>query len=125
MNMVIFSVYDYCVDCSAILITDLNAKSFKRVEVDNAEFRAAAFNTCGKYQIREPFKLFDFLEKFFDERVDRILHLEDGGYVDDLIKTCDDSCNSTDETHIVTETITDNKGKIIATRMTNITENER
>ena len=125
MNMVIFSVYDYCNDCSAILITDLNAKSFKRVEADNACFRAAAFDTCGKYQIREPFKLFDFLEKFFDERVDRILHLEDGGYVEDLIKTCDDSCNSTDEIHIVTETITDNKGKIIATRKTNITENER
>lgn len=125
MNMVIFSVYDYCNDCSAILITDLNAKSFKRVEADNACFRAAAFDTCGKYQIREPFKLFDFLEKFFGERVDRILHLEDGGYVEDLIKTCDDSCNSTDETHIVTETITDNKGKIIATRTTNITENER
>lgn len=120
MNMVIFSVYDYCNDCSAILITDLNAKSFKRVEADKACFRAAAFDTCGKYQIREPFKLFDFLEKFFDERVDRILHLEDGGYVEDLIKTCDDSCNS-----IVTETITDNKGKIIATRTTNITENER
>ena len=125
MNIVIFSVYDYCNDCSAILITDLNAKSFKRVEADNACFRAAAFDTCGKYQIREPFKLFDFLEKFFDERVDRILHLEDGGYVEDLIKTCDDSCNSTDEIHIVTETITDNKGKIIATRKTNITENER
>lgn len=120
MNMVIFSVYDYCNDCSAILITDLNAKSFKRVEADNACFRATAFDTCGKYQIKEPFKLFDFLEKFFDVRVDRILHLEDGGYVEDLIKTSDDSCNST-----VTETITDNKGKIIATRKTNITENER
>lgn len=125
MNMVIFSVYDYCNDCSAILITDLNAKSFKRVEADNACFRAAAFDTCGKYQIREPFILFDFLEKFFDERVDRILHLEDGAYVEDLIKTCGDSCNSTDNIHIVTETITDNKGKIIATRKTNITENER
>ena len=125
MNMVIFSVYDYCVDCSAILITDLNAKSFKRVEADNACFRAAAFDTCGKYKIREPFKLFDFLEKFFEVRVDRILHLEDGGYVEDLIKTCGVSCNSTDEKHIATETITDNKGKIIATRTTNITENER
>lgn len=125
MNMVIFSVYDYCNDCSAILITDLNAKSFKRVEADNACFRATAFHTCGRYQTREPFKLFDFLEKFFAERVDRILHLEDGSYVKDLIKTCDDSCNSTDEIHIVTETITDNKGKIIATRKTNITENER
>lgn len=125
MNMVIFSEYDSNFYSSAILVTDLNAKSFKRVEANNDDFKDEIERICVWQNLEAPFELFDYFEKLFDERVDRILYLEDGGYVEDLIKTCDDSCNSTDDIHIGTETITDNKGKIIATRTTNITENER
>lgn len=120
MNMVIFSEYDSNFYSSAILVTDLNAKNFKRVEANNDDFKDEIERICVRQNLEAPFELFDYFEKLFDERIDRILYLEDGGYVEDLIKTCDDSCNST-----VTETITDKKGKIIATRTTNITENER
>lgn len=125
MNMVIFSEYDSNFYSSAILVTDLNAKSFKRVEANNDDFKDEIERICVWQNLEAPFDLFDYFENLFDERIDRILYLEDGGYVEDLIKTCDDSYNSTDDIHIVTETITDNKGKIIATRTTNITENER
>lgn len=125
MNMVIFSEYDSNFYSSAILVTDLNAKNFKRVEANNDDFKDEIERICERQNLKAPFELFDYFENLFDERVDRILYLEDGGYVEDLIKTCDDSCNSTDNIHIVTETITDKKGKIIATRKTNITENER
>lgn len=125
MNMVIFSEYDSNFYSSAILVTDLNAKNFKCVEANNDDFKDEIERICVWQNLKAPFELFDYFEKLFDERIDRILYLEDGGYVEDLIKTCDDSCNSTDNIHIITETITDNKGKIIATRTTNITENER
>lgn len=125
MNMVIFSEYDSNFYSSAILVTDLNAKNFKCVEANNDDFKDEIERICVRQNLKAPFEMFDYFEKLFDERIDRILYLEDGGYVEDLIKTCDDSCNSTDNIHIITETITDNKGKIIATRTTNITENER
>lgn len=86
MNMVIFSVYDSCFFCSAVLITDLNTKKFKRVEADNEEFKA---NISEIYDLKSPydyFALFDYFDKLFNERIDRLLYLEDGGYVADITR---------------------------------------
>lgn len=117
MNMVIFSVYDSNFYSSAILITDLNAKKFKRVEANNDDFKDEIERIYVRQNPEKPFELFDYFEKLFDKRVDRILYLEDGGYVEDLIKTCAIIQEMSRDAIAVREVITDNKQRTVDTRI--------
>lgn len=117
MNMVIFSEYDSNYYSSAILITDLNAKNFKRVEANNDDFKDEIERIYEEQNFEKPFELFDYFEMLFDERVDRILYLEDGGYVEDLIKTCAIIQEMSRDAIAVREVITDEDQKFVDTRI--------
>lgn len=86
MNMVILSIYDSAYFSGAILITDLNAKKFKCVESDNEDFHDEINRIYNEENFKKPFEMFDYFEKLFDERVDRILCIDNGSFYYDYYK---------------------------------------
>lgn len=88
MNTVIFSVYDSNIYSSAILLTDLNAKEFKCVDTDNKDF-ASSIDEIYIYSASYPvdcFRLFDYFESLFGEKIDRVLLLDCGALMYDFCK---------------------------------------
>lgn len=123
MNMVIFSEYDSNFYSSAILVTDLNAKNFKRVEANNDDFKDEIERICVWQNLKAPFELFDYFEKLFDERVDRILCIDNGSFYFDYYKENSIIQEMSRNAIAVREIIFDEKQKTVDTRIVIKTEN--
>lgn len=117
MNMVIFSAYDSCYYSGAILITDLNAKKFKCVEADNDDFCDEVKRIYDEENLKKPFELFDYFEKLFDERVDRILCIDNGSFYIDYYKANSIIQEISRDAIAVREVIMDEEQKTVDTRI--------
>lgn len=123
MNMVILSIYDSTYFSGAILITDLNAKKFKCVESDNEDFHDEINRIYNEENFEKPFEMFDYFEKLFDERVDRILCIDNGSFYFDYYKENSIIQEMSRNAIAVREIIFDEKQKTVDTRIVIKTEN--
>ena len=123
MNTVILSIYDSAYFSGAILITDLNAKKFKCVEADNDDFSDEINRIYCEENFKKPFEMFDYFEKLFDERVDRILCIDNGSFYFDYYKENSIIQEMSRNAIAVREIIFDEKQKTVDTRIVIKTEN--